>query len=183
MIELKRNHNLKNIYKESLQCFGVICISIAISLLLQRYVVFTVHGKGTSMLPTLHNDDIICVEKISLYRKSIKRGQLICFDSHTEKSFYVKRVIGIAGDEITIKEGKVYLNGIQLKEDYLAPNEITNVALPINKYKVTEGYVFVLGDNRDDSLDSRIIGPIKTDDIRGPVFFRIFPINRMQFFK
>lgn len=92
------------------------------------------------------------------------------------KISYIKRVIGIAGDKIQIENGKVYLNGEELQEEYLADGVITN-QLNYNDIVVPEGYVFVMGDNRNQSADSRVFGCIPIEKIEGKVWFRYWPLN------
>jgi signal peptidase I len=138
------------------------------------------------MEATLHDKDVIFVEKLSLIGENIKRGQIIIFDSKNSKNeIYVKRVIGVEGDEIEIKEGKVYLNGSVLKEDYLSENTITKPGTFMTKnkkYKVEKGYIFVLGDNREHSTDSRELGPINLGDVKGHTIFRLYPFDKMRLF-
>lgn len=94
------------------------------------------------------------------------------------KESYIKRVIGLPGDHIEIKDGKVYLNGEEFSEPYLQPNVTTVVGL--NQYHdltVPENCVFVMGDNRDYSTDSRAFGCIPLDKIEGKVWIRFWPFN------
>ena len=93
------------------------------------------------------------------------------------KTSFIKRVIGVAGDHIKIEDGKVYLNGEELKEDYLREGIAT---LPGNYSEITvpEGYVFVMGDNRPQSSDSRMFGCIPLEKIESKVVLRFWPINK-----
>lgn len=94
------------------------------------------------------------------------------------KESYIKRVIGLPGDHIEIKDGKVYINDAELDEPYLQPDVTTNVEL--NQYHdlvVPENCVFVMGDNRDHSTDSRAFGCIPLDKIEGKVWIRFWPLN------
>lgn len=163
-----------------------IVVAILIALALRNYVFARADVEGNSMLSTLHNRDVIFVEKLSLLTNSIKRQQIIIFDSKNAKGdIYVKRVIGIEGDQIEIKDGKVYLNGEILNEDYLDPGTKTNTGTFLadkGKYIVPKDHVFVLGDNRGNSLDSRTLGPINLNDIKGHTIFRVYPFNKMRIF-
>ena len=93
------------------------------------------------------------------------------------KTSFIKRVIGIAGDHIKIEDGKVYLNGEELKEDYLAKGVST---LPGNYSDITvpEGYVFVMGDNRQHSTDSRVFGCIPLEKVESKVVLRFWPLSK-----
>lgn len=160
--------------------------AIVIAIVLRTYVFARADVDGSSMESTLHDKDVIFVEKLSLISENIKRGQIIIFDSKNSKNeIYVKRVIGIEGDEIEIKEGKVYLNGSILKEDYLSENTVTKPGTFMTKnkkYKVEKGYIFVLGDNREHSTDSRELGPISLGDVKGHTIFRLYPFDKMRLF-
>lgn len=92
------------------------------------------------------------------------------------KSSYIKRIIGISGDKIQIINGEVYLNGNILKENYLLEG-ITTEQLNYNDITVPEGYVFVMGDNREQSVDSRVFGCIPISKIEGKVWFRYWPLS------
>jgi signal peptidase I len=91
----------------------------------------------------------------------------------------VKRVIGLPGDVVSAHGGHVYVNGKQLKEPYLPPGTIQNDFLP---KKIPKGNLWVMGDNRNASEDSRIFGSIKESSVVGRVFVRIWPLNRLRFF-
>lgn len=93
------------------------------------------------------------------------------------KTSYIKRVIGVAGDHIKIENGKVYKNGEELIENYLSEGTITNAKV-YSDIVVPEGYVFVMGDNRGHSTDSRDFGCIPIDKIESRVAFRFWPLNK-----
>lgn len=95
------------------------------------------------------------------------------------KVSYIKRVIGLPGETIKIKNGKVYINDILLEEDYLSENVKTTIKIgEFNNITIPENYVFVMGDNREDSSDSRAFGCIPLDKIESKVLFRFWPLNR-----
>lgn len=93
------------------------------------------------------------------------------------KVSYIKRVIGIAGDHIKIEEGKVYLNGEELKEDYLREGILTDGGT-FSEITVPEGYVFAMGDNRPHSTDCRSFGCIPVEKIESKVWIRFWPLNK-----
>jgi signal peptidase I len=163
-----------------------IIAAILIALTFRTYVFARADVDGQSMFSTLHDKDVLFVEKISLLTHSFKRGQIVIFDSgNYNKDIYVKRVIGVEGDEIEIKNNKVYLNGNELQEDYLDENTITAPGPFMsknNKYKVEKDHVFVLGDNREDSVDSRVLGPISTKALKGHVVVRVYPFKNFRLF-
>lgn len=186
---IKNEDNLKDkirIDKQIKEYAVSIVVAVIIALTLRSYVFARADVEGNSMVSTLHNRDVIFVEKLSLLTNSIKRGQIIIFNSkNANGDIYVKRVIGIEGDQIEIKDGQVYLNGEILQEDYLDPNTKTATGtflLNKGKYTVPKDHVFVLGDNRGNSLDSRILGPINIKEIKGHTIFRVYPFNKMRIF-
>lgn len=161
-------------------------LALVISFSINKFIIARADVKGISMCSTLYDKDILFIEKLSLLTDSIKRGEIIVFDSNNEnEDFFIKRVIAIEGDEIEIKNGKVFLNNKELKEDYLDEDEITKSASFMEnhkKYKVKNREVFVLGDNRTVSYDSRYFGPIKTKYIEGHVIARCYPFDRIRGF-
>lgn len=163
-----------------------IAIALVLASTVKGYALTRVDVDGPSMCSTLQNKDVMFEEKISKYTNDIKRGNIITFNSHDPiRPSYIKRVIGLEGDVIEIKEGKVYLNDKELRENYLNPGTTTNEGdfLKINtKYTVPKDTVFVMGDNRAVSEDSRYFGPVKLKDIQGRVFLRVYPFNTIKTF-
>jgi signal peptidase I len=160
-----------------------ILVAVVVAIIFHTYVFARANVDGPSMQPTLHTNDALFIEKISTELSDIKRGEIVIFkNKETNGSYYVKRVIGIAGDKIEIKDGHVFLNGQLLKEDYLAPNTMTEPLTSQSVYIVPKGDVFVLGDNRTNSTDSRILGPIKITDVKGHAIARLFPFNKIRIF-
>jgi signal peptidase I len=129
-----------------------------------------------SMYPTIHANDMMLFKKTH----DFKRGDIIFFKFPLdEKQMYLKRVIGVAGDEIEIKDGLVYVNGEALNEPYL--NEQPQYTNP--KIKVPEGKYFVLGDNRNNSFDSHEWGFVDKEKTKGKVIAVILPFNRIKLIK
>ncbi|EYE88926.1 signal peptidase [Fervidicella metallireducens AeB] len=160
----------------------IICIIVAgaIAFLIKGYVFDIIQVSGTSMVPTLHDSDRVAVEKISLYNDNLKHGEIIIFDPGSKgRGIYIKRIIGLPGDEVEISDGCVYVNGKKLVEDYLKPGTFTEGD---QKLKVPNDSIFVLGDNREVSEDSRYIGPIPIKNIKGHAILRVFPFNQIRKF-
>ena len=103
-------------------------------------------------------------------------NKLVYYVLELNKISYIKRVIGIAGDRVQIKDGKVYINGEELKEEYL-PEGTTTKTVYYNDVIVPEGCVYVMGDNRDQSMDSRTFGCIPLEKVEGKVILRYWPLN------
>ncbi|MCB9790539.1 signal peptidase I [Candidatus Nomurabacteria bacterium] len=141
---------------------------------------------GNSMYPNFHNTDYVIANKM-LYRFSEpKRGDVIIF-KYSETKDFIKRIIGLPGDVVTIKDGQYYINGKHLDEsDYLAPTVVTAGGKFLYEgiqVKVPEGEYFVSGDNRPKSSDSRSFGTIKKEQIKGRVFVIISPLDRFMLIK
>lgn len=160
---------MKEKYKELLQSVLIFLCIICI----HTFVIGVVRVQGKSMYPTLndkvHNDRML-VERISSYTKSYRQGEIIIFKPYEEsKDIYVKRIIGLPNDIVEISNGKVYVNREELKENYLEAGVET---YPEIKIIVPENQVFVLGDNRGESVDSRKIGTVSMDNIKGHALYR-----------
>ena len=172
-----------NILKQVKEYGISILIALGLAFVLHSYVLARASVDGPSMQPTLHTNDVVFLDKLSVEIGNIKRGEIVVFDSKDENNDdYIKRVIGVAGDEVSIMNGKVYVNGKQLEENYLAPGTITEPITPRTTYKVPAGDVFVLGDNRTNSTDSRILGCINIKDIKGHAILRAYPFNQIRTF-
>ncbi len=106
------------------------------------------------------------------------KNKLLYYVLEMGKTSYIKRVIGMPGEHIYISNGKVYINDEELDEPYLKEGLETPRKGPFYDVEVPEGYVFVMGDNRDGSSDSRAFGCVPLDKIEGRVSFRIWPLNK-----
>ena len=129
---------------------------------------------GTSMLPTYHEGNIVLVDKVFYKHSEPKRNDIVVVDykdANMKETFIIKRVVGIVGDHIEIKDNELYLNGELLEEDYINGAMINSEDMVVD---VPEGKVFVMGDNRNNSLDSRKLGYFDFDeDVIGRVFFTV----------
>ena len=129
---------------------------------------------GFSMLPTLQDGEFVLVNKLAYHTGTPVRGDIIVFQSITEKNLdLIKRVIGLPGDQIVIGGGRVSINGQTLDEPYIAaaPNYS-------GRWKVPDGYLFVLGDNRNDSSDSHAWGFLPTQNVIGKALLIYWPPNK-----
>ena len=130
----------------------------------------------------LENGEVLILNKAKYRFSEVKRGDIIAF-TYEDTKYLIKRVIGLPGDYVSIKDNKVYINGKYYKENYLKDIDTPNFELTNLGYtKVPENMYFVLGDNRDNSLDSRKIGLVNKADIIGEIAIRFWPINKFKIF-
>ena len=175
---METNHE-KEEKNEAMEWIKSIATAVIIAFLIKTFIFNTTYVVGNSMFPTLHEKDRLFSNKISLYFSEPKRGDIVVLEAPDEvKKDYIKRVIGLGGDRVEIKEGLVYLNGELLKEDYLEDDAYTHI-YDESYWEIPEDNLFVLGDNRNPgaSKDSRVFGYIPIDSIKGITGFRYFPIN------
>lgn len=135
------------------------------------------------MQPTLQNQDHLLVNKAILHFSSVQRGDIIVIKKPDDSRYYVKRVIGLAGDTIRMVNGILYINGEKQQEPYLDSNllKINKQSLSLREVTVPAGKVFVMGDNRLNSLDSRNgLGYIDSSYIVGIAEGIYFPFNRIK---
>lgn len=156
-----------------------IMIAIIIAFLIKSFIFNTTYVLGNSMYPTLHERDRLFALKIPLYFGGPERGDVIILQApDSPDKDYIKRVIGVEGDTIEIIDGRVYLNGEVLQEEYIEEDAYTHIYND-NTWLVGEGQVFVLGDNRAEgaSKDGRYFGCIEIDTIKGITDFRYYPFD------
>lgn len=164
---------------EIIEWIKSILLAIIIAVFIKTFLFNTTYVLGNSMYPTLYERDRLFANKIPLYFSGPDRGDIVILEAPDDPDKdYIKRVIAIGGDTVSIIDGKVYLNGNLLKEDYIEEEAYTHV-YGQNYWEVPEGHVFVLGDNRRDgaSKDSRYFGCVPLESIKGIVNFRYFPFN------
>lgn len=149
-------------------------IIIAVVVLIRTFLVTPIRVVGPSMNPTLASGDIMILNKVS----KIDRFDIVVIKSKKSPEILIKRVIGLPGETVEIKDGKIYINGKVLKENY-GKGETSNY----NYIKVPKGEYFVLGDNRPISADSRLLGTFSRKDIKGTTKLTIFPFKHIGFKK
>lgn len=174
-------------------------IVIVMTILIGITFVKTTIVRQTSMLPTLQDGNYLLLSKQAYVFNEFKHEDIVVFDSgemadttgsllnFDNKKYYIKRIIGLPGDEITIKNKKVYRNGTEIDQSYTldkATETNGNGQVEVNKLKIPKGKLFVLGDNRYNSADSRStdVGLVSMDKVYGKAVLRIFPFKYFKKF-
>jgi len=177
----------KGLWSEGFKLIRDIFLILLVFVLFGVFFIQPVVVEGTSMVPELHDGERLLVNKLVYYKIQsvswghIERGDIVVFwyPNNPDKSF-VKRVIGLPGETVEFRSGRVYINGVQLDEDYL-DTEHNSGMLSMPARRVEEHHYFVLGDNRDNSLDSRSWGLVPEKYIYGKAFFRYWRPGNVGF--
>jgi signal peptidase I len=178
--------------------------AVALSLVIRANLAQAFFIPSASMEPQLEAGDRVLVSRTSYRLHDVNRGDIVVFPSpvapavdegnivtraasdlleavalrHPDEDELIKRVIGLPGETVSASQGVVVIDGLRLEEPYLADDVVTEDFGPIS---VPEGHVFVMGDNRPNSSDSRVIGPVDVDTILGRAIARIWPPDRRAF--
>lgn len=160
----------------------IVIISFVSITLIYKFVAQPFIVKGASMEPTFENNDFLLVDEF-IYRFRVpERGEVIVFrNPRNEAEFYIKRIVGLPGEEVIIREGAVFIDGKMLDEQYVPESMRT---MPGDyRFVLTDNEYFVMGDNRLESSDSRSWGPLDKREIIGIVRIRFWPVERLELFK
>ena len=183
---LEKNRSL--FLKQIFEWIVVIAIALIVAMLVRLFLLQQFYISGPSMETTMFSDNRVLVSKLSYKIAEIDRGDVVVFDratmngSQIEHDDLIKRVIGLGGETIEIRDCSVYIDGKKLEETYLPSRDmgLENlsdrcgvVSMPVTTIENDE--VFLVGDNRPQSFDSRMFGPIKKDLIIGQAFVLIWP--------
>lgn len=163
------------------EVFQIAVLAIVMIVAIRFFVIKPFVVQGASMEPNFHDADYLIIDEISYRMHPANRGDVVVFHPPgNESQYYIKRVIGLPGETVKIQDGEIWItndahpNGFQVHEDYIHEFTQANVNLRIG----LDEY-FVMGDNRDSSLDSRSFGPVPKDHITGRVWFRGLPISHL----
>lgn len=182
----------KTFFSEVWDWTKAIVIALFLAYVIRTFVFAPTIVDGESMLDTLHNHERLIVNKLIYHFTTPKRGDIIVFHA-TENKDFIKRVIAVGGDHVEVKNDTLYINGRVVPEPYLDPMKKTfeqelklahSAPLPFTEdfiiNEVPPGTVFVLGDNRRNSTDSRMLGPIPLDRVVGRAEFTFWPLDRLR---
>ena len=169
-------HTIGHIVKELLES---IIPAILIAIVLNLFIVQPTKVRGESMEPTLHTNEYLLVEKISYRLHEPRRGDVVVFKyPRDEQENFIKRVIAVPGDTVEIDSGRVSINGQPIVEPYLL--QLPRESMPATL--IPEGKLFVLGDNRLNSNDSRTFGMVSMGEVVGRAWLRYWPIDQVVIF-
>ncbi|MFA4931140.1 MAG: signal peptidase I [Patescibacteria group bacterium] len=180
-MEEEKNNTLKNIAEFIWEMLKTAITVILVVYLIKTFLFQLFIVDGQSMEPTLHDGQMLLVDKLSYYYRQPQRGEIIVFEKPKEtQTNFIKRVVGLPGEKITIHNNQIIVynesnpDGLKLNEDYIPPDSPTNGN---QEFTIAANEVFVLGDNRTNSQDSRVIGPINEKLILGRALFTYWPIK------
>lgn len=186
-VTVMRRESRQTLFTDGLKLFRDVFLIFVVFILIFVFAVQPVVVEGTSMQPQLNNGERLLVNKLVYYKWQsvswghLERGDIVVFwyPREPDKS-YVKRIIGMPGETVEVRNGKVYINNVELHEDYLDIEH--NQSLPSWPAKrVDAHHYFVMGDNRDNSSDSRYWGLVPEKYIYGKAFFRYWQPGKMGF--
>ncbi|MDP1421023.1 signal peptidase I [Peribacillus simplex] len=179
--------------KEVFSWIKAILIAVILAFLIRTYIFAPIVVDGESMMPTLQDHERIVLTKFGTNIDNIDRFDIVVFHATVDKD-YIKRVIGLPGDHIEYKDDTLYINGKAYEEPYLDKYKNQMAAgVPLTEsfkleditgsMTVPEDQLFLMGDNRQNSLDSREIGTISVDEIVGKANLVYWPINEIKIVK
>lgn len=159
------------------EVLGTVIPAIVIAFLLTHYVGQKTVVLSQSMEPNLYADQQLIVDKVTYHFRTPERGEIVVIDVDESEIPYIKRVVGLPGETLEIKNGQVWINGAALAEPYLAETHQRDYG----PFQVPEGHIFVMGDNRNNSRDSRSIGPVAINHVLARAWARIWPLEKVGF--
>ncbi|SCG82966.1 signal peptidase I [Proteiniborus sp. DW1] len=170
----------KNYFHSIIKVSRVLIILFSLAILIENYILGITIVSGESMMNTIEDNDRILVNKISYFFEKPLRGDVVIFNppiEGREHELFIKRVIAVAGDYFEISDSTLYINGIAVYEEYINNNNSSNKEFKLLKGRVPEGHVFLLGDNRDNSNDSRVFGFVPIKSIKGKAITKLWPVG------
>jgi len=184
--------------RSTLLDYAVIAVvAIGLALVIQAFLVKPYRIPTPSMVDTLEIGDRVLVNRVAYHLREVRRGDIVVFRYPKNRDVvFIKRVVGLPGDRLQAKDGKLYVNGQPQDEPYVhKTNGVTDPTNPsgvisgttmsppwglAGEYTVPAASYFAMGDNRTDSDDSRVWGPVPEDDLIGEAFFIYWPLGRLD---
>lgn len=165
-------------------------IAIVCAIVVRGFLFSPIVVDGPSMQPTLYDNDRMIVNKFIYYLSKPNRFDVVVFHASEEKDF-IKRVIGLPGEHVAVKDNELYINDEEINQDFLKTEDMKDMdhhnetedftleELPGAYQEIPDGYVLVLGDNRTNSTDSRVFGLVSMNEIVGKTSLIYWPLNRV----
>ncbi len=151
---------------------------IVLAVIVRMFVIQPFIVIGQSMEPNFRDRDYLVIDKLAYRLRSPKRGEVIIFHPKpTPEESYIKRIVGLPGETVEVKDGKVFIDDKGLGEDYILSDSTLPLSRDYPKTKLNPNEYFVFGDNRDHSSDSREIGPVPRVNIQGRVAIILLPLR------
>lgn len=170
-----------------LEVVKIVVISLAIIIPTRYFLIQPFYVKGASMEPNFHNHEYLIIDELSYRLREPKRGEIVVFKYPIETTqYFIKRVIGLPGEKVRIEDGKIYIVNEEHPEGALLDESdyLEGIFRTIGKkvYELGESEYFLMGDNRNSSLDSRNFGAVDRDLIVGRTWIRGWPLNKITLF-
>ena len=187
--QLNKAANKQRAKEFILEIIRIVVISVAIIVPVRYYLIQPFYVKGASMEPNFHDHEYLLIDEISYRLREPVRGEIVVFRfPMNTKEFFIKRIIGLPGETIALREGDIYiynndnLEGFLLDESSYLSVDIRTIPMGESTIALSQDEYFLLGDNRTRSMDSRQFGSVKADLIVGRAIISGYPFDRWQTF-
>ena len=154
----------------------LLALTVGAVVLGRMLVAVPVQVESASMQPTFQPGDVVLVSRQAPRLADLHRGDLVTFRDPVHRQRTLKRVAGLAGDELVVLDGRLHVNGVTVREPYVDHDLVDGYYS--QTFRVPDGTVFLLGDNRGNSVDSRDYGPVPAQELLGRVVTRVWPFAR-----
>jgi signal peptidase I len=176
----KKSRSTRNI----VEWVAIVVGALVVAVVVKTFLIQAFYIPSLSMYSTLDKGDRVLVNKVSYHLHDVHRGDIVVFKrppnvADTAIKDLIKRVVGLPGDKIAGHDGAVYVNGKRLTEKYLDRGTFTS---DFSSRTIPKNRIFVMGDNRGNSEDSRVFGPIDEDLVVGRAFVRVWPLQELHLF-
>ncbi|MGB0756995.1 MAG: signal peptidase I [Patescibacteria group bacterium] len=179
----------KGAFNYFLEVVKVFLIALAIVVPVRYFLVQPFYVKGSSMVPNFEDHEYLIIDELSFRFRAPERGEVVVFRyPKNPRQYYIKRIVGLPGETVSIEDGLVYLiddtgNKQQLDEAEYLDEELKTQGYNYSQVTLQDNEYYVMGDNRNASYDSRQFGPLEEDFIVGRAMVRVLPLDRIDYFE